>query len=195
MKRREFWGVALLAGATVVAGCGFAVDSADRAAADQGLLLYVGVRASTITYRLMILASFLAAAGLVLLIPSLIGRISRKVLRRTVGWATALTAAAALPYLGITLIFAFLGAVGIGDDVKVVATDGTNVLVSQDGFDGDSVDIYTEHDEYHYKWVHRAYELGGGWPRVKDQNCRVEAAAAGSRLTCGGTSVDVGQEE
>jgi hypothetical protein len=50
----------------------------------------------------------------------------------------------------------------IGDDVKVVAADGQSVLISQDGFDGDSVDIYTGHDEFHYKWARRANEIAEG---------------------------------
>ncbi|WP_045731664.1 hypothetical protein [Pseudarthrobacter chlorophenolicus] len=192
MKRREIWGVALLLAAAVVTGGGLGLHVADRAAADQGLLLYIGVRASNVVYGLMIVASFLAAAGLLLVVPSLIGRIPKKILRRTVGWMTGLAAAAALPFLGIVLIFAILGAVGIGDDVKVAAADGQSVLLVQDGFDGDTVDIYTLHDDLHYQWARRADELGG-WPRVKDQDCQLHSDATGLQLTCGAQKVAIGQ--
>ncbi|ACL40083.1 hypothetical protein Achl_2115 [Pseudarthrobacter chlorophenolicus A6] len=192
MKRREVWGVALLLAAAVITGGGLWLHAADGAAAGQGLLLYIGVRASNVVYGLMIVASLVAAAGLILVVPSLIGRIPRKVLRRTVGWTTGLAAAAALPFLGIVLIFAILGAVGIGDDVKVAAADGQSVLLVQDGFDGDAVDIYTPHDSLHYKWSRRADELGG-WPRVKDQDCQLHSDATGLHLTCGAQTVTIDQ--
>ncbi|MDQ0664437.1 hypothetical protein QFZ35_002935 [Arthrobacter ulcerisalmonis] len=189
MRRREIWGVPLLAAAAVVAVCYLAVDSADREASRQGLLLYVGVRASNLVYGLMFLASFMGAVGLVFLIPALIRRITRKALRITVGWTTGVAVAAALPYLAITLTFALIGAVGLGDDVKIVATDGQSVLITQDGFDGDSVVIYTGHDEFHYKRTRDAPEIAG-WPRVKDQGCRL-ATDDGLTLTCGATSLKV----
>ncbi|GAA3287565.1 hypothetical protein GCM10017708_05140 [Arthrobacter citreus] len=43
-------------------------------------------------------------------------------------------------------------------------------MVTQDGFDGDGVDIYTEHGKIHYVRNRDANELGG-FPRVKDRNC------------------------
>ncbi|MET3934929.1 hypothetical protein [Arthrobacter sp. OAP107] len=192
MKWREVWGAVLLGTAAPVAGCGLALESADRAAANQGLLLFVGVRASNLVYGLMILASFIAAAGLIFLIPAVIRRIPRKALRLGVGWTAGLAVAAAVPYLGIILIFAFLGAVGIGDDVRITAGDGSSVLISQDGFDGDRVIIYAQHDEYHYKRVRNAPEIAG-WPRVKDQDCRLETGEA-TTLTCGGVALTVDQQ-
>ncbi|WP_309124098.1 hypothetical protein [Arthrobacter sp.] len=65
-------------------------------------------------------------------------------------------------------------------------------LVSQDGFDGDTVIIYSEHDEYHYKRVRDAPEISG-WPRVKDQGCQLDSAD-GLTLTCGTKTVRVDQE-
>lgn len=168
------------------------VNTADSQAADQGLLLYIGVRASNAVYGLMILASFAGAGSLMFLVPTLIGRITRKALRRTVGWITGLAAAASLPYLGIMLIFAIIGTVGVTDDVKVTAADGQSVLLVQDGFDGDSVDIYTQQDEFHYKWARRAYELGG-WPRVADQDCRLDTNNK-AQLLCGAKALTVEQE-
>ncbi|WP_426763042.1 hypothetical protein ACP3TD_11515 [Pseudarthrobacter sp. 1G09] len=167
MKRREIWGVALLLAAAVITGGSLGLHMADRAAADQDLFLYIGVRASNVVYGLMILASFVAAAGLIFLVPSLIGRIPKRGLRRSVGWATGLAAAAALPFFAVLLIFASIGGIGTSDIVKVEGGDGESVLLVQDGFDGDTVDIYTQHDDLHYRWARRAGELGG-WPRVKD---------------------------
>jgi hypothetical protein len=76
--------------------------------------------------------------------------------------------------------------------VKVTAADGRSVLITQDGFDGDSVDIYTEHDQVHYKRARSAPEISG-WPRVKDQNCRLEAVGGELQLICGATRLDFGQ--
>ena len=189
MTRREVWGAVLLGAAAVVAVCCAALDSADRAAASQDLLLYIGVRASNLVFGLIILACFIAAVGLIFLVPALIRRIPGRSWRLAVGWMAGLAVAAAAPYLGIMMFFAFLGAVGIGDDVKIAAADGSSLLVSQDGFDGDSVVIYAEHDDYHYKLVRRAPEIAG-WPRVKDQGCRLESGAA-MTLTCGDTVLKI----
>ncbi len=101
-----------------------------------------------------------------------------------------MAAAAAVPYVGIVFVLAYLGAFGIGDTVKVVATDGQSVLVTQDGFDGDSVDIYSPHDELHYKWVRSAPEISG-WPRVKDRDCHLESLDKELQLTCGATALVV----
>lgn len=68
-------------------------------------------------------------------------------------------AVATLPFVGIMFLFAYFGAFGLGDTVKVIAADGQSVLITQDGFDGDSVEIYTEHDEHHYKPVRSAPEI------------------------------------
>jgi hypothetical protein len=89
-----------------------------------------------------------------------------------------------VPYVGLISVFALLGAVGIADTVKVTAADGRSVLITQDGFDGDRVDIYTEHDELHYKRIRSAPEISG-WPRVKDQDCQLDTAGGELRLTCG----------
>lgn len=105
-----------------------------------------------------------------------------------------MAAAAAVPYFGLMFLFAALGAFGIGDTTKIVAADGTSVLVSQDGFDGDSVVIYAEHDEYHYKRVRDAPEISG-WPRVKDQGCRLDTADDALQLICGEKAVAVEQAE
>jgi hypothetical protein len=91
-------------------------------------------------------------------------------------------------------LFAALGAFGIGDAVKITAADGQSVLVTQDGFDGDTVDIYTQHDELHYKRVRSAPEISG-WPRVKDQNCRLDSAGDELRLICGEKRLVVEEEE
>lgn len=104
---------------------------------------------------------------MVLFVPALIRRIRRKWIRRTVGWTSALASAAATPFVGLLFFFAVLVAAGSGDYVKVVALDGQSVLITQDDFDGDVVNIFTEHDDFTYKFGREAPELTG-WPRVKD---------------------------
>ena len=190
MKRREIWGVALLTVAALASWADQAIYAAYRAAAREDLLLYIGIPADSIASWFLIAALLAGATGLFLLLPALIGRIGRKTPRRIIGWTTAAVLIAALPYFGLTFLFAYFGAFGIGDTVKITAADGRSVLITQDGFDGDSVDIYTEHDELHYKRVRSAPEFTGR-PRVKDQNCQLDTASGELRLTCGATTLVV----
>jgi hypothetical protein len=184
LKSREIWGTALLTVAALSVSVEDAINKAYWAAAREDLLLYAGIPGDSIASWFLIVALLSGAVGLFLLLPELIGRIASKALRRTVGWTTVAAAAAAVPYVGLISVFALLGAVGIADTVKVTAADGRSVLITQDGFDGDRVDIYTEHDELHYKRIRSAPEISG-WPRVKDQDCQLDTAGGELRLTCG----------
>jgi hypothetical protein len=184
MKHQEIWGTALIVAAALGAWADHAIYEAYRAAARDDLLLYIGMPADSISSWFRIMALLSGAVGLLLLLPALIGRIPKKIPRRIVGWTTGVAVTAAVPYFGLMFVFAALGAFGIGDTVKIVAADGTSVLVSQDGFGGDSVIIYTQHDEYHYKRVREAPEISG-WPRVKDQDCQLDAAGQEMQLRCG----------
>lgn len=192
LKAKEVWGITLVVAAALFAWSGHVVDEAYWAAAREDLLLYVGIPGDSIASWLRIVALLAGATGLFLLLPALTGRISPKVPQRIVGWTTLAAVAAAVPYIGLIFVFAFLGAFGIGDTVKVTAADGRSVLITQDGFDGESVDIYIEHDGFHYKRVRSAPEISG-WPRVKDQGCRLEAFGSELQLICGATRLDVGQ--
>jgi hypothetical protein len=194
VKRREIWGIALLVAAALGAWADHAIYEAYRAAARDDLLLYIGMPADSISSWFRIAALLSGVAGLSLLLPALIGRIPKKIPRRIAGWITGLAAAAAVPYFGLMFLFATLGAFGIGDTVKIVAADGTSVLVTQDGFDGDIVDIYTQHDELHYKRVRDVPEISR-WPRVKDQNCRLDTAGGELQLSCGDQTLIVVPEE
>ncbi|MFF1253534.1 hypothetical protein ACFVYC_13675 [Pseudarthrobacter sp. NPDC058329] len=190
MKRREIWGSALIVAASLCAWADTAINEAFWAAARQGLLLYAGIPGDAIAAWFRIAALFLAASGLLLLLPALIGRVPRNVPRRVIGWTTTVVAAAASPFIGIILLFTLLSAFGIGDTAKITAADGQSVLITQDGFDGDIVEIYTEHDGLHYKQVRRASEIST-WPRVKDQNCRLNTADNKLQLLCGDKTVAV----
>ncbi|MEV8132916.1 hypothetical protein AB0O54_17430 [Pseudarthrobacter oxydans] len=195
MKRREIGGTGLIIAAALCAWAYQAIYGAYRAAARWRLLLYIGSPADSIASWFLVMAILTGAVGLLLLLPALIGRIPKRVPRRTVGWTLGVAAAAAVPYFGLMLLFAGLGAFGTGDTMKIVAADGTSVLVTQDGFDGDGVVLYTQHDEYHYKRVRDAPEISG-WPRLKDQECRLESAGGGElQLTCGEQTVMVVPEE
>jgi hypothetical protein len=194
VKRREIWGTTFIIVAALCAWAYHAISEAYWTARREDLILYVGIPADSIASWFLIIAILSGAVGLVLLLPALIGRISNKVPRRIIGWTIGVAAAAAVPYLGLMLLFAALGALGIGDTVKIVAVDGTSVLVSQDGFDGDTVVVYRQHDEYHYKRVRDAPEISG-WPRVKDQNCRLDNAGGELQLLCGAKTLSVVPEE
>jgi hypothetical protein len=184
MRRREIWGAVLLTIAAVAAWADHAIAEAYWAAAREDLLLYLGIPGDSIASWFRIAAIFAGAAGTLLLFPALIGRIPRKIPRRIIGWTAGTAAAAALPYFGLMFLFAYLGAFGIGDTVKVTANDGRSALITQDGFDGDIVDIYTEHDGLHYKRARSAPGIPS-WPRVKDQHCQLDADGERLQLTCG----------
>ncbi|WP_455834090.1 hypothetical protein [Pseudarthrobacter siccitolerans] len=160
-----------------------------RAAAREDLLLHIGVPADSIAFRFLVVALLAGTVGLWLLIR----RIPKKALHHIIGWSTVAAAAAAVPAYGLMLLFAAFGSFGVGETVKIVAADGTSVLVTQDGFDGDTVVIYTQHDEFHYRFARDAPEISG-WPRVKDQNCRLDTAG-GLQLICGEKTVMVVPEE
>lgn len=194
MKRREIWGSALIVAASLCAWADTVINEAFWAAGRQGLLLYVGIPGDSIAAWFRIVALFLAATGLLFLLPVLIGRVPRKVTRRVIGWTTTVAAAAGSPFIGIIFLFTLLSACGIGDTVKVTAADGQSVLITQDGFDGDLVEIYTEHDRLHYKRVRGALEISR-WPRVKDQNCRLDTADNKLQLLCGDKTVAVEQDD
>lgn len=194
MRRREIWGAALIAVAALAGFGSHAANEVVREAVGRHLVIYIGVPGSSIVYSLLVLVFLAGAAGTLLLVPSLISRIPRKWLRRTVGWTLALAAAAAAPFLGLTFFFAVLLATGSGDYVKVVAPDGQSVLVTQDDFDGDVVHVYTHHDDFTYKFDRPAPELSG-WPRVEDQGCRLDTVGEELQLICGAHVLSLNPEE
>lgn len=134
------------------------------------------------------------AAGLSVLLPAIIRRIPKKVVRRTVGWTTGVAAAVAVPFFCLMFFFAALSAFGINDTVKIVAADGQSVLITQDGFDGDIINVYTEHHAFRYKLVRNNPEIPT-WPRVKDQNCQLDTADSKLQLLCGDKTVTVEQDD
>ncbi|WP_341392878.1 hypothetical protein [Arthrobacter sp. G119Y2] len=139
----------------------------------------------------IILLSFLGGTvGLALLAYGLIGRIRKSRLRQTVGWITYAGAALASPLVVLVSILIFLIAAGIEDQTRFEAATGQSVVVTQDAFDGDVVDIYTEHGGFHYVWNRSADELAG-FPRVKDRNCELAAADKVLLLSCGAETVTV----
>ncbi|CAN7222170.1 hypothetical protein [Arthrobacter sp. LjRoot14] len=193
MKRREVWGSALIVTAALCTWADLAISEAYGAAARKDLFLYVGIPADSVASWFLIMALLSGAVGLSLLLPAMTGRITKRAPRRIIGWTIVTAAAAAVPCVGLIFIFTALGAFGIGDTVKVTAADGQSVLIKQDGFDGDSVVVYTEHDEFHYKRANSAPELSG-WPRIKDQDCQLESAANVLQLRCGVRTVTIHSE-
>ena len=192
MKQREGWGAALIAAAvfafwwaTVIWGAP-AADPTGR----QVVFFYRGLSGSSITGWIQLATLLGGSVGVFLLVPALIDRISQRWVRRSLGWSASAGAILAAPYLLVVALFAFLGAVGICDHIEFEATTGQSVLVTQDGFDGDAVDIYTQYDEFHYVQHHRAEELSG-FPRVKDRDCQLVATDALLLLTCGADTVTI----
>lgn len=190
MTRREAWGAALIAVGVLAfwwATAIWAVPAQDSAGR-QVVFFYQGVSGSAITGWIQLVSLLGSAVGSIMLASALIGRIRRRRLRRSVGWAACAVAILAAPYLAVVVLFAYLAAMGIGDDVELTAATGQSVLVTQDGFDGDVVVIYTKYDRLHYVMHSRADELAG-FPRVKDRDCHLVDLDGRLRLTCGADSV------
>jgi MFS family permease len=192
VSRREGWGAALLTAAALVGWGGTAVSEAARVAASSHLVVFVAVPAECISAWLLAMALIAAVAGASLLAPALIRRIRRRKLRLATAWTAGLAAAAAVPYLALLLFFVFLTAAMSADYVRLEAADGQSVLITQDQFDGEAVDIYVRQDDTHYRWSRSAPELAG-WPRVKDQNCRLDTVGGGLQLACKSGTLAIGQ--
>jgi len=192
MTRREGWGAALVAAAVVAFWWATVIwgAPASDAAGRQVIFFYRGVSGSAITGWIQLLSLLGGTVGSCLLASAMIGRIRQRWVRRSVGWAACAGSILAVPYLAVVVLVAYFGAVGIGDKVELEAADGQSVLVTQDGFDGDAVEIYTKYDEFHYVRNGPADELAG-FPRVKDRDCQLLATDAGLRLTCGAESVTI----
>ncbi|WP_354179330.1 hypothetical protein [Arthrobacter sp. UYP6] len=79
---------------------------------------------------------------------------------------------------------------GTGHQTRFEAANGQSIVVTQDGFDSDSVDIYTEHGRFHYVWNRQATELSGV-PRLRNRHCQLTAAEGKLLLNCGTESVTV----
>jgi hypothetical protein len=144
------------------------MEAGAMAEQSQHVILYVVVPVASIGAGIVFLALLAAVAGLIFLVPALIRRIQRRKLRLAAGWITGLAAAAATPYLALLLFFTFLNAAMSADHVRLEAAGGQSVLVTQDPFDGDIVDVYKRQDNVRYRWIRSAPELAG-WPRGKDQ--------------------------
>lgn len=192
MTRCEGWGAALVTAAAFAfwwATVTWAAPASD-AAGRQVVFYYRGVSGSAITGWIQLVSLLGGAVGSFLLASSLIGRIRQRWLRRSVAWSACAAAILAVPYLAVVVLFAYLGAAGIADDVELKAATGQSVLVTQDGFDGDVVEIYTRYDEFHYVMHGRADELAG-FPRIRDRDCHLVAVDGSLRLTCGADSVTI----
>ncbi|WP_346960211.1 hypothetical protein [uncultured Arthrobacter sp.] len=192
MSRREGWGAALLAAAALAGWGGSAVSEAAKVAASSHLVLFVAVPAECIGAWLVATALIAAVAAVILLVPPMIRRIRPRKLSLAAAWTAGLAAAAAVPHLALLLFFAVLTAVVSADYVRLEADDGQSVLITQDQFDGEAVDIYVRHDDTHYRWSRSAPELAGR-PRVKDQNCRLDPVGGGLQLVCNSGTLAIGQ--
>jgi len=192
MTRREVGGAALIVAAALIGWSGESLAGVAAAAAGEKLIFFVAVPVASVGAWFRVLALLVVAAGLIFLVPALLRRIRRRKLRYAAAWTTGLAAAAAVPYLALFLFFAILTAAIASDYVRVDASGGQSVLITQDHFDGHSVDIYTRHDDTHYRRNRSAPELAG-WPRVKDQNCRLAAVGDELQLTCSSGTVVISQ--
>lgn len=192
MTRREGWGAALVATAVFAFWWATVIWGAPASDANgrQVIFFYRGVSGSAITGWTQLLSLLGGAVGSFLLASALIGRIRQRWLRRSVGWTACAGFILAAPYLAAVVLVAYFGAAGIGDNVESAAPTGQSLLVTQDGFDGDVVVIFTKYDEFHYVRHGSADELAG-FPRVKDRDCQLLATDTRLRLTCGADSVTI----
>jgi uncharacterized membrane protein YhaH (DUF805 family) len=192
VRRREVWGTALTSSAALAfwwATVVWAAPTTDDAGRPV-LFFFLGVSKDLVTGSIQIMSLIGGAIGLLLLVPALIRRIRRGWLRQTSGLIACAGAALALPCLALVFLFALLGALGFRDYVEFQAADGRSVLVTQDGFDGDIVLIYTKYDDFHYVQNRQATELSA-FPRVKNRDCQLAAVDTQLVLTCGTETVSV----
>jgi hypothetical protein len=66
----------------------------------------------------------------------------------------------------------------------------TEIIVSQDQFDGDVVHIYTEFGAFHYRWYREAPELSGPGT-ITSENCCLDSSGEALALSCGAGAVTI----
>ena len=189
MRRREIWGSALLIFAAASYTWVTFYFSAHPLSPDgQRLIFFWGIDGDAVAGLIYLVGGLVGCAGLLLLVPSLIRRVSLRWLRVTTGWAAAVAALDAAPFVGLFLLVSLI--LCFGATVREVAPDGRSVIVTQDQFDGDVVHIYTEFDAFHYRWYREAPELSG--PRtISSENCRLESSGETLVLQCGAGIVTI----
>ena len=193
IKRVEAVGLGLMTAGSLAVWRAYKILIAPSQNVDgkQVLLHFFGLSEDQICGWIILLSFLGGTVGLALLAYGLIGRIRKSRLRQTAGWITYAGAALASPLVVVVSMLIFLIAAGIGDQTRFeAAATGQSVVVTQDAFDGDLVDIYTEHEGFHYVWNRSADELAG-FPRVKDRNCELAAAGEVLQLSCGAETVTV----
>jgi hypothetical protein len=189
MRRREIWGSALLIFAAAIYGWVTFYFSAYSLAPDgQRLIFFWGIPGDSIVGLTYLVGGLGGFSGLLLLLPSLIRRVPLRWLRVTTGWASAVAAVAAAPFVGLLMLYSLM--LCSGTTVHEVAPDGRSIIVTQDQFDGDGVGIYTEFDAFHYRWYREAPELSG--PRtISSEDCRLESSGEALVLRCGAGTVTI----
>ncbi|MDP9982751.1 hypothetical protein J2W14_002143 [Pseudarthrobacter oxydans] len=154
----------------------------------QRLIFFWGIEGDAVVGLTFLVVGLVGCAGLLLLLPSLIRRVHPRWLRVTTGWAAAVAAVAAAPFAGMFLLVGLL--LSFGTSVREVAPDGRSIVVSQGQFDGDVVHIYTEYDDFHYRWYREAPELSG--PRIiTSENCGLESSGEALVLSRGAGTVTI----
>ena len=114
-------------------------------------------------------------------------RSTRRAARVLIGVLGTVVWSAAACYLGVLCFLLFLADGFAGEQWVLTAQDGTTLMVTQDGFDGDAVDFYAPRQGW--EWARRP-EVGTVDPSqgpcalvVKDQTTLT--------VTCGSTSQDL----
>lgn len=184
--RRLTWGLvaALLSGLL-----GVAVYASTTWVGHTGpeLLVYFAMPEWVLILCGHLLSGVTAVAGLVLLLPPLVRKISRNWLRRLAAVLAVLAAAAAaLPWL-LYFIGMALNAAS-ATYTKVPAESGESVIVEQSGFDRGAYAVYGQ--ESSWLWQRRI-----GWEAAKEvfdpKDCTLMAGKAALVLTCGADSIVV----
>lgn len=119
------------------------------------------------------------AAGLALRL--MLGAVRNRAVRILVGVVGGVAFIAAGLYLGLICFFQLLGAGLEGSQTLVAADDGTTLMITQDGFDGDSVAFYRPGNGV--EWI-RLPERATLDPR--EGPCTIDVIGSStSVLTCG----------
>ncbi|MFT4109990.1 hypothetical protein [Propionicimonas sp.] len=142
------------------------------------------------SYWWAVLALFAAAAatlvGVWLLVSVILAEIARPLLRAPVRVLGALVWTAGAAFLAIVCYIGLLG-VGIeGNQTFLTAEDGTTLMITQDGFDGDMVDFYDPGPGW--TWLRRH-----GIARVDphDGPCTLTTTVSTLTVACGSTTQSI----
>lgn len=187
--KQGLWGLVLVVASVVSFWWSVRIWEQSDSSGFSAIYYSHGVSGEAIRGWTQMMALSTGVVGLFILVSAVLRRIPQRWLRHTVGWLSVTCGVLAVPYVGLLFVLALIGS-GVTDYSRFEAADGQSVLVTQDGFDGDIVTIYTKYDDTHYVFSQSAESLRG-FPRVKDRKCHLDTDDGHLVLTCDTDTVKI----